>query len=460
VGAVFAFCGAKPIKENSMNRLRLVLLSVGVLLSSAPAVLSEPAQTAARSGIIRQRISSSSYSVELPLVARGQGTPFLRTLVSFTNNTGQNVTATYQFSYTCSVAPCSGFFRTTSQTIPLPAFGSFVQNDFVDYLNTQGLLQSGANQGALGTLLVTFNNLPSSIGWEANVIGRTYNSIADDSSQGTVGFGYNASFFFDSAHETLVGFARDTKSAPPAIAGNAGKLRSNLGIRNTDICGASTACPDSSPGCMTVDITFFDTGTGQRVGDTLTLADLRPGELRQVSDIWATAHISATVNSVLVFVDARNPSVTSPTMEGFITIIDGQNTQDAAFFSMLCGDAGTCSACSPATSTALLLNGNRFKVQVKWTRPDGTSGDGQAVPLTGDTGYFWFFTSNNVEMVVKLLNGCPITPTAYWVFAAGLTNVDVLMTVTDTQTNIAKTYHNLQGHDFAPILDTNAFSCP
>ncbi|HYV41800.1 MAG TPA: hypothetical protein VEO02_08435 [Thermoanaerobaculia bacterium] len=444
-----------------MNRLRLVLLSVGVLLSSAPAVLSEPAQTAARSGIIRQRISSSSYSVELPLVARG-GTPFLRTLVSFTNNTGQNATATYQFSYTCSVAPCSGFFRTTSQTITVPAFGSFVRDDFVDYLNSQGLLQPGANQGALGTLLVTFNNLPSSIGWEANVVGRTYNNIVESNpSQGTVGFGYNASFFFDSAHETLVGFARDTKSAPLTIP-FAGKLRSDLGIRNTDICGASTACPDSSTGCMTVDITFYDTGTGQRVGNTLTLADLKPGELRQVSDIWTTANISSAVNSVLVFVDARNPSVTTPTMEGFITIIDGQNTQDAAFFSMLCGDAGTCSSCSPATSTALFLNGNRFKVQVKWTKPDGTSGDGQAVPLTGDTGYFWFFTGSesNVEMVVKVLNACAITPTAYWVFAAGLTNVGVVMTVTDTQTGVAKTYTNSQGIAFAPIQDTNAFSCP
>jgi hypothetical protein len=29
-------------------------------------------------------------------------------------------------------------------------------------------------------------------------------------------------------------------------------------------------------------------------------------------------------------------------MEGYITIIDGQNTNDASLFTMLCGDANGC----------------------------------------------------------------------------------------------------------------------
>jgi hypothetical protein len=29
-------------------------------------------------------------------------------------------------------------------------------------------------------------------------------------------------------------------------------------------------------------------------------------------------------------------------MEGYVTLIDGQNTQDAALFPMLCGDANGC----------------------------------------------------------------------------------------------------------------------
>ncbi len=321
-----------------MNRLRFALLFVGVVLSSAPAALAGPAETVERFGVIRQRISATSYSVELPVGVRVQGTAFFRTLVTFTNNTNKNgVTASYQFSYTCvssSCSPANGFYRTTVQTITLPALGSFSQDDFVDYLNTQGLLQTGANQGTIGTLLVTFNNLPSSNGWEANVIGRTYNRIVEtDASQGTVGFAYNASLFFDSAHVTLVGFARDTKASPTI----AGKLRTNVGIRNTDVCGTNQN--------MTVDVTFYDTATGQRVGNTITFDGLRPGELRQISDVWNSASISSTVNSLIVFADARNGSLSTPTMEGFVNIVEGQNTQDPAFFTMLCGDAGTCAAC-------------------------------------------------------------------------------------------------------------------
>ena len=318
-----------------MIRLRFAPLAVGAFLSIATAVFADEAALAQRAGIIRQGVLGTTYSVEVPVLARIQGSAFFRTLIAITNNTSKNgVTASYQFSYTCvagSCTPAGGFYRTTVQTITLPALGSFVQDDFIDFLNTQGLLQPGANQSTIGTLLVTFNNLPTSNGYEANVVARTYNRLVEtDPTQGTVGFAYNASLFFDSADTTLVGFARDTKAAPTI----AGKLRSNLGIRNTDINGSNQN--------MTVDITFYDTATGTKVGNTITFADLRPGEVRQVSDIWATAGISSTVNSLIVFADARNPTATSPTMEGYVTIIEGQNTQDAALFAMLCADANGC----------------------------------------------------------------------------------------------------------------------
>ena len=84
------------------------------------------------------------------------------------------------------------------------------------------------------------------------------------------------------------------------------------------------------------------------------------------------------------------------------------------------GAGGGCAA----NSTTLCLNSGRFKVQVAWTKPDSTSGAGQAVALTGDTGYFWFFSSNNIEMVIKVVDGRPVNG-KFWVFAGGLTNVNV-----------------------------------
>jgi plastocyanin len=122
--------------------------------------------------------------------------------------------------------------------------------------------------------------------------------------------------------------------------------------------------------------------------------------------------------------------------------------------------AAPASAC-PQNPQTLCLNGGRFAVTAHWTKPDSTNGDGTGVSLTDDSGYFWFFDSSNIETTVKVLSGCGIDD-AYWVFAAGLTNVDVLLTVLDTKTNAKYTKENPQGVAFAPIQDTGAFktSCP
>ena len=107
-------------------------------------------------------------------------------------------------------------------------------------------------------------------------------------------------------------------------------------------------------------------------------------------------------------------------------------------------------------ATTLCLGGGRFKVETTWRTRDGRTGQGHAVPLTGDTGYFWFFDASNVEMVLKVLNACGVNQ-KYWVFAGGLTDVQVDITVTDTQAGTVRTYHNPQGTAFQPIQDTSAF---
>jgi Leucine-rich repeat (LRR) protein len=115
--------------------------------------------------------------------------------------------------------------------------------------------------------------------------------------------------------------------------------------------------------------------------------------------------------------------------------------------------------CAPS-STNLCLSGGRFKVEVAWKTPDGQTGAGQAVALTPDTGYFWFFSASNVEMVLKVLNACGFN-NRFWVYAGGLTNVQVTVTVTDTANGTVRTYMNPQGTSFRPIQDSSAFAtCP
>ena len=78
-----------------------------------------------------------------------------------------------------------------------------------------------------------------------------------------------------------------------------------------------------------------------------------------------------------------------------------------------------------------------------------------AVPITGDTGYFWFFSSNNVELVIKALDGRAVDG-KFWIFYGALSDVQYTITVTDTQTGAVKTYTNPSGQ-LASVADTSAF---
>ena len=141
-----------------------------------------------------------------------------------------------------------------------------------------------------------------------------------------------------------------------------------------------------------------------------------------------------------------------------------RNPQGTAFQPIQ--DTGALSGCSAsaalssepaAAASELLLNDGRFRVEITWATSNGNSDSGTPVQLTPDTGYFWFFDDDNVEVVVKVLDGCEVNG-RYWVFAGGLTNVATQIRVTDTRTGAQKTYTNPQGQPFLPLQDTGAFA--
>ena len=104
---------------------------------------------------------------------------------------------------------------------------------------------------------------------------------------------------------------------------------------------------------------------------------------------------------------------------------------------------------------SLCLAGGRFRVEVEWTDFAGNTGRGQTVPLTADTGAFWFFNAANVELVIKVLDGRPIND-HFWVFYGALSNVGYRITVTDTATGAKKSYVN-PPRTLASRADTEAF---
>lgn len=110
--------------------------------------------------------------------------------------------------------------------------------------------------------------------------------------------------------------------------------------------------------------------------------------------------------------------------------------------------------------TSLVLNGGRFLVDVQWRAPGASLEAAKPISLTEDTGYFWFSNEENVELVVKVLDACSIN-NRFWVFAGGLTSLEVDILVQDTASSAQSQYSNPQGTPFAPVLDTNAFAtCP
>ena len=115
--------------------------------------------------------------------------------------------------------------------------------------------------------------------------------------------------------------------------------------------------------------------------------------------------------------------------------------------------------CTPGAEALCLASGVRFRVTTTWTTA-AAAGAGKGAGLTMDTGAFWFFASSNLELVVKVLDGCAVNG-SYWVFAAGLTDVGVTVTVTDTQTGESRSYTNPAGVPFPPLQATSAFAtCP
>ncbi len=109
-------------------------------------------------------------------------------------------------------------------------------------------------------------------------------------------------------------------------------------------------------------------------------------------------------------------------------------------------------------SSELCLRNDRFRAAVKWRDGSGNEGYGSFFWLSNDSGFFWFFNFDNIEGVVKVLDACSQPVDRFWVFAAGLTDLDVTLWITDLASGQTRTYTNAAGQAFQPIQDTNAFA--
>lgn len=142
--------------------------------------------------------------------------------------------------------------------------------------------------------------------------------------------------------------------------------------------------------------------------------------------------------------------------------------QNAAGLSGYSNEASAVTRATPGvcveSSTTLCLAGGRFQAELDWRPGTEPFRPATAVPLefAPESGLFYFLSPGNIEMLVKVLNACdPVLGSRYWVFYAATTNVELILTVIDTQTTAVQVYHNPLNNPAEPVQDTDAFAtCP
>lgn len=160
-------------------------------------------------------------------------------------------------------------------------------------------------------------------------------------------------------------------------------------------------------------------------------------------------------NNGLIAPNGAPAAVLSLSLDRSRRVYAGAGAGGNGVFRAMFTEAGSCTA----DVGTLCLGGGRFQVNVSWQVPaQGLSGVGHQSALTSDTGAFWFFTPNNIELVVKVVDGKAFNG-RFWVFAGALSDIQYTITVLDTTSGLRKTYSNPSG-TLASFADTNAFPGP
>jgi len=103
-----------------------------------------------------------------------------------------------------------------------------------------------------------------------------------------------------------------------------------------------------------------------------------------------------------------------------------------------------------ARNTVVLRN-------VRWRiRSTGQVGCGMSIPHRQDTGHFWFFGSDNIELTCKVLDGRSFT-NHYWIFCGALTDVEWWLEASNNANpeTLLRAYYNPPGK-MASFSDVNA----
>lgn len=242
-----------------------------------------------------------------------------------------------------------------------------------------------------------------------------------------------------------------TINAPADIAGNYPVGTANFGPAIPDAgLNGEIACMEDPIDLAGGDASYFNgclpaTNADELAGKIALIDRGGCSFVQKVGNAQAAGAIGAIVvnnrgNSTLAL-GGTDDTITIPAVS--LGAGDGRTVRGAA-----CGD-----------TTAYIQDG-RFQVQMSYDDGDMLSGIANGVELTDDSAYFTFFNPTNPEVFIKVLDGCDFNGN-FWVFAAGLTNLEVLISINDTLSGAFYVAGNPLGNPFPPIQDIEAFAtCP
>lgn len=146
--------------------------------------------------------------------------------------------------------------------------------------------------------------------------------------------------------------------------------------------------------------------------------------------------------------------VRSSLLIGVLLLMAGSPVEaETLSFAAGADDAGLC---APGDETLCLLGG-RIEATARWrNQRTGAEGTGKAASLGDRTGTFYFFRPDNVEVIVKALDGSAING-AYWVFLGSLSDLEYWVDVRHPASGQLRTIYNPPGHLFG-FADTRAIA--
>lgn len=109
-----------------------------------------------------------------------------------------------------------------------------------------------------------------------------------------------------------------------------------------------------------------------------------------------------------------------------------------------------------AGDTSLALQDGRFEVSVTGASSFGPF-VGRARAASDNSGTFSFFSSDNKEVLIKVLDFCGAFG-VWGIYYSATTDTAFDLTVTDTTTGVMQTYSNELGQPAAPVADLSSFT--